>query len=218
MLFSFVLVPIEKQFRKIQSIQNSRRMYYLQPIGNQEIRKFLPKKYIDFVIGFRGTNHNSFEFGHQCTICFEAMTTTGKKLWTLPCHHTFHHECIGQWVQNCTQQHRTPTCALCRTEFSPPDIQIFYHTSSELVHTKLYNFAENTVTINGRIYDIHEETQEEKVEAIQRILDHILKQVRQQDSAILETIMTYLDDNGIDSSEFQEKIVRFNSTSSCCMS
>lgn len=206
---------IEKQFRQIKKIISHRRMYYMKSIGSIKIREFVPKEYVDFWHEAQSAPQAQ-NLSDKCMICLMDMDKETEKLWTCArCKKGFHHECIRSWVQSCRQHNGTPTCPNCRT-----DIQLFDQTlrdnSSERLHPKIYNLADNTVTINDKVYNIQEETLKDKLRAIKRILDQILTKVGRQDLDTLQQIKEYLDTNGLRSKNVQEKIDSFNS--SCCIS
>lgn len=52
------------------------------------------------------SNSRNVDTGKQCPICFESIMS--HDLTTLPCAHSFHSACIGQWLE------RTQNCPLCR--------------------------------------------------------------------------------------------------------
>ena len=208
---------IEKQFRQIQRIISHRRMYYMKSIGSRKIREFVPKEYVDFWHEAQSAPQAQ-NLSEKCMICLMHMDKETERLWTCgTCKKAFHHECIRSWVQSCRQHNGTPTCPNCRQAIHLFD-KTLRDNSSERVHPKLYNLADNTVTINGKVYDIQEETLADKLKAINQVLDQILQKVYRQDLDTLERIKEYLDTNGIDSKNVQEKIDSFNSQSSCCIS
>lgn len=68
--------------------------------------------------------------GRQCSICFEAMAENCMKL---PCEHTFHEDCITQWL------HRHSTCPMCRSPVSEDDE--FEDSTTEQDTTQGINFV-----------------------------------------------------------------------------
>lgn len=212
-----MILSIEKQFRQIQNIIHRHRMYYMKSIGSRNIRQFVPKEYVDFWRGAQSAQQvEAQNLSDKCMICLLPMDKETERLWTCAkCRKAFHHECIGSWVHSCRQRNGSPTCPNCRAPITLFD-KTLRHNSSERLHTRLYNLADNTVTINDKVYDIHEETLADKLIAIQKILDQILKNAYRQDLGILEQIKTYLDTNGIDSTRIQEKIDSLGSTTSNC--
>jgi hypothetical protein len=212
------MFSIEKQFRRIQTIISQPRMYYMKAVGSRRMRQFVPTEYVEFWRNAQSnTQVQARNLSEKCMICLLHMDEQTERLWTCAvCKKAFHHECIGTWVHSCRQHNGSPTCPNCRQAITHFD-KTLRHSSSDRLHARLYNLAENTVTINGRVYDIHVETLADKLIAIHKMLDQILQKASLADSVILEQLKTYLDDNGIDSTNVQEKIDSFNSPG-CCIS
>jgi hypothetical protein len=50
-----------------------------------------------------------------CAICTTDMET-GHELTVTPCNHSFHKDCIDEWVSYCGKKFWTVTCPMCRSE------------------------------------------------------------------------------------------------------
>lgn len=208
---------IEEQFRQIQNIISSRRMYYMKSIGSRKIREFVPedKQLIIYLWHEAQSAPQAQNLSENCMICLMHMDKETERLWTCSgCQKSFHHECTSDWVQTCRQHNGTPTCPNCRRAILLFD-KTLRDNSSERVHPKLYNLADNTVTINGQTEPLMEETPEDRSKAINPILEEILKKAYRQDLNTLQQIKKCLDNNGINSINVQEKI---DSIKSCCIS
>lgn len=74
------------------------------------------KKYYSFL---RGCNTRRFRFGQrseqtECPICFEKFNETSEmNVCTNICTHTFHCECIQEWINT---TNGTGTCPICRSD------------------------------------------------------------------------------------------------------
>lgn len=48
----------------------------------------------------------------ECSICFKNIVI---KFYAIPCNHTFHENCINQWIETCLNDKRAKACPYCRT-------------------------------------------------------------------------------------------------------
>eukprot|EP00286_Rhodomonas_abbreviata_P017720 CAMPEP_0181319832 /NCGR_PEP_ID=MMETSP1101-20121128/17788_1 /TAXON_ID=46948 /ORGANISM="Rhodomonas abbreviata, Strain Caron Lab Isolate" /LENGTH=237 /DNA_ID=CAMNT_0023427471 /DNA_START=134 /DNA_END=847 /DNA_ORIENTATION=- len=55
----------------------------------------------------------------ECTICLEPMAE-GHLVSSLPCKHTFHYECISQWLKEKLMTGRTGCCPMCNLQIIIP--------------------------------------------------------------------------------------------------
>jgi hypothetical protein len=51
----------------------------------------------------------------NCPICLEQLSIS-KFNKTLPCHHTFHKNCINRWIKYTKVSNNFTNCPLCRTK------------------------------------------------------------------------------------------------------
>jgi hypothetical protein len=210
-------MTIKNNFNRIKHIIIQNRMYYMKSIGSRKIREFVPKECVDLLLEVQSTQQiKAQNLSEKCMICLSDMDKKTERLWTCTtCKKAFHNECTGLWVKSCHQHNETPTCPNCRQVIHLFD-KTLLDNSSKILHTRLYNLSDSTVTINNKVYKIHKETLSEKLKAINTILNNILKKACRQDLLILEKIKRYLDTNAIDSSKVQAKIDSFGYR--CCIS
>ncbi len=52
-----------------------------------------------------------------CCICFEEFSTENKGV-ELICHHSFHRECVGEWIRTKVIESTTPNCPYCRADIA----------------------------------------------------------------------------------------------------
>ncbi|KAL9340471.1 hypothetical protein Peur_066690 [Populus x canadensis] len=57
----------------------------------------------------------------ECAVCLSEFTE-GERVRKLKCHHTFHNECLDEWLHQ-----SMATCPLCRITVLPDEIVVNYH-------------------------------------------------------------------------------------------
>lgn len=69
----------------------------------------------------RFSNKVTSSFADQCAVCLSEFEE-GEKVRKLQCNHTFHKDCLDNWLKLCFA-----TCPLCRSKVLPDDIVAGYH-------------------------------------------------------------------------------------------
>ncbi|XP_038883588.1 E3 ubiquitin-protein ligase RHA2B-like [Benincasa hispida] len=69
----------------------------------------------------RFSNKLTSSIADQCAVCLSEFEE-GEKVRKLQCNHTFHKDCLDNWLKLCFA-----TCPLCRSKVLPDDIVAGYH-------------------------------------------------------------------------------------------
>ena len=72
---------------------------------------FIKKSICCFSIGV-------IEGDDECSICLQTLNS--QKIKVLPCEHTFHTDCILEWLTN------TNTCPICRKSIHKHKMKVFF--------------------------------------------------------------------------------------------
>ena len=60
----------------------------------------------------------------NCVICCDSLNKDNMITITLPCHHTFHEDCLNDW----RKQRRGYTCPICRAEYTSSEHIVTFDT------------------------------------------------------------------------------------------
>jgi hypothetical protein len=52
---------------------------------------------------------------NECSICLNEMNEPNETTKLIYCNHTFHSECINNWINTCKKELKIITCPLCRS-------------------------------------------------------------------------------------------------------
>ena len=80
-----------------------------------QIRASVPSSIPNQLLGLRHQHKMSEPL--RCAVCVECAKD-GDSVLRLPCSHEFHTTCITRWFQ----RNVTPSCPLCRTQYTLPDV------------------------------------------------------------------------------------------------